>query len=298
MRVTLWINKTLEQNAAVFFEKAKKAKHRLEGVKKTIARYEEENQRLLESEKKEEEQEARLLEEKEKLKARLAQWYHKFRWFKTSDGVLVIGGRDATTNEAIIKKHTETGDLVLHTDMAGSPFLVIKGNGKPISDTAKQQAADAACTFSRAWKLGMPRQEVFCAKPDQLSKTGKAGEFVPKGAFVILGKVAYIENKINLAVGIDDEGHVMAGPLEAVSVHCKAFVELQQGDIKPSDMAKQIKHKIEGGSLDEIIRALPAGGFKIKTVTRVQEVLGIMKTKMNAQKHLRSIDRDLYGNAP
>ncbi len=32
------------------------------------------------------------------------KWYEKLRWFVTSDNVLVIGGRDAGTNEAVVKK--------------------------------------------------------------------------------------------------------------------------------------------------------------------------------------------------
>lgn len=298
MRVTLLLNKGIEQNAAVYFEKAKKAKKRIEGVKKTITRYEEERRKLLALDEKDHEKEEQFQKEKEERKSRPASWFHKFRWFKTSDGFLVVGGRDAGTNEALIKKHTEPSDLVLHTDMAGSPFFVIKGDGKSISETAKREAADATCTFSRAWKLGMPRQEVFCVKPDQLSKTGKSGEFVPKGGFVILGKVEYIDNSARLALGIDRDGHIMAGPPQAVSAHCDPFIELVQGDEKPSEIAKQVKYKLGGGSIDEIIRALPAGGFKIKIATRVQEAFGIMKTKTNGQKLMKNIDRDLHRGAP
>ena len=64
-------------------------------------------------------------------------------------------------------------------------------------------------------------------------------------------------------VGITEENAIMAGPKEAVKKNCKKFVELQQGDEKTSKIAKQIQHKI-GGDLDEIIRAMPTGGVKIK----------------------------------
>jgi len=43
----------------------------------------------------------------------------------------------------------------------------------------------------------------------------------------------------------------------------KKFVELQQGNQKTSSVAKKIRAKI-GGELDDIIRAMPAGGCKIK----------------------------------
>ena len=35
------------------------------------------------------------------------EWFEKFHWFYTSEGFLCIGGRDSTSNEIIIKKHTD-----------------------------------------------------------------------------------------------------------------------------------------------------------------------------------------------
>ena len=55
----------------------------------------------------------------------------------------------------------------------------------------------------------------------------------------------------------------MGGPVEAVKKNCEKFVEIKQGRQKTSDIAKKIKKKING-ELDEIIRALPAGGCEIK----------------------------------
>ena len=41
-------------------------------------------------------------------------WYERFRWFITSDGLLAIGGKDATSNDILIKRHTEENDLIFH----------------------------------------------------------------------------------------------------------------------------------------------------------------------------------------
>jgi len=175
---------------------------------------------------------------------------------------LVIGGRDATSNEIVIKKHAEANDLVFHTDMAGSPFFVVKSEGKQIGEKTKEESSDATCTFSRAWKLGLQTSSVFYVTPEQVSKKTKAGEYMGKGAFMIYGKTNYINNKVNLAVGITKDLKIMAGPLDAVKAHCEKYVVLVQGDEKASAAAKHIQHKI-GGTIDEIIRALPSGGFKI-----------------------------------
>lgn len=259
MRITLDVAKSLEKNAETYFEKAKKARKKINGAKEAV----EKAKKKLSEVKKKAEKEEKEEEEKAKRKARKQHWYEKFRWFITSDGFLVVGGRDATSNEIIIKKHAEEDDLVFHTDMVGSPFFVIKSEGKKITETALNEVADATCSFSRAWKLGLTTQSVFYVDPDQVSKTPNPGEYLGRGAFMIRGKTNYIENGINCAVGMNEEGAIMAGPLQAVKKHCKKHVQIQQGDEKTSKIAKQIQYKI-GGDLDDIIRVMPTGGVKIK----------------------------------
>ena len=164
----------------------------------------------------------------------------------------------------MIKKHTEKNDLVLHTDMAGSPFFVIKSDNKEIPMSTIKEAADATCTFSKAWKLGLQNQDVFYVSPEQVSRKAKSGEYLTKGAFMIYGKTNYGENKVNLAIGNTNENAVMSGPVEAINKHCKKYITWQQGDEKVSSVAKKINFKLgKGLDLDDIIRALPAGGFKI-----------------------------------
>lgn len=253
-RITLDLTKSIEENASMYYEKAKKLKKKLEGTKEALEKL---NKQLKEMEEK------RIIQGKEQPSKteRKKEWYEKFRWFISSEGFLVIGGRDATSNEIVIKKHTDKNDVVFHTDMAGSPFFVVKTEGKKPGEKTLQEAADATCTYSRAWKLGMATTSVFYVKPEQVSKKTKAGEYMGKGAFMIYGKANYKENKINLAVGIKD-GVVMGGPLEAVKENCEKHVEVQPGREKTSAVAKKIQKKI-GGELDEIVRVLPAGGCGI-----------------------------------
>jgi len=213
-----------------------------------------------EAEDKRQEREA----EKQKPK-RKQEWYEKFRWFFSSEGFLVIGGRDATTNEIIIKKHTEKGDVVFHTDMAGSPFFVVKKKsaGKDIGEETLREVADATCTYSRAWKLGLGTTNVFWVAPEQVSKTAESGEYMGKGSFMIRGKTNYLYPKLEYALGLVGE-EIIGGPIKAVETKTKNFVRIIQGKESKSNLAKKIKHKLKGGDLDEIIRFLPAGGGEIK----------------------------------
>jgi len=264
MEIELSLKKSIEENASIYFDKSKKAKKKLDGARKKLVQFQNELESLL-SKKAEEkvkwEEEQEELERQAERKAK-QPYYHKFRWFFTSDGFLVIGGRDATTNDIVIKKHADKDDWVFHTDMRGSPFFVIKAEGKKVGKASMQEVADATCTFSRAWRMGMQTQQVFYVKPNQCEKGS-----LPKGAFLIVGKTNYMQNKINCAVGITKDGDIMSGPVEAIKKHCKDYVQVQQGNNKTSAVAKNIKAKI-GGDLDEIIRALPSGGMEIKKVRR------------------------------
>ncbi len=261
VRLVLDLKKSVEENASDYFEKAKKIKRKLQGAEEALQKS---IKKLKSLETKKEKHEIKEEQEK-KLKERKKEWYEKFRWFISSDGFLIIGGRDATSNEIVIKKHTDKNDLVLHTDMAGSPFFVIKSDNKKIPENTIKEAADAVCTFSRTWKLGLQTTDVFYVTPDQVSKKTKAGEYMGKGAFMIYGKTNYIENKLNLAIGITKDNAIMSGPVEAIKNNCEKYLELKQGDEKSSSIAKKISHKFKQHlNLDDVIRALPAGNFSFK----------------------------------
>ncbi|MBN2454895.1 DUF814 domain-containing protein [Candidatus Woesearchaeota archaeon] len=250
MKVVLDIRKGVEENAGLYFEKAKKAKKKLAGAEKALL---ESQEKLMKAPKAQEEQVVKPKLQKE--------WFEKFRWFYSSEGSLCVGGRDATTNEIVIKKHCDKGDIVFHTELAGSPFFVVKTEGKKVGEGTLKEAAIATASYSRAWKLGLQTAEVFYVNPDQLSKKPRSGEYIAKGAFMIYGKKNIIPAEVGVAVGITKDGKVMGGPVEALKANCTSFVKVLQGNEKASDVAKKIR-KIIGGEVDDIIRALPSGGVK------------------------------------
>ncbi len=255
MQLKINLNKSVEQNAADYYEKSKKLKKKIDGTLKAIEVHEDKLDDLKMQVEKE-------LKEKQKPKVEIKrEWYDKFHWFTSSDGFLVIGGRDATTNELIIKKHAEPKDLVFHTEMPGSPFTVIKAEGKEIPETTIREAAEICVIYSRAWKSGFS-PEVFYVNPDQVTKEARAGEFIAKGAFMIYGKKNFVRGiKLEAAVGIKD-GRIIGGPVSVIKKNAENYVTIIPGDNKNSDVAKLIKKKL-GGEIDEIIRFLPSGGCKL-----------------------------------
>ncbi len=256
MKIDIYLDKSVEENASLYFEKAKKAKKKIEGAKEAIQNTEKKLEKL-----KKEKEETLQKKTKEK-KTNKKEWFEKYRWFYSSDGFLIIGGRDATTNEIIIKKNTEQNDIVFHTEIAGSPFVVVKSGGKKIPETTMKEAAEFTASFSRAWKLGIPYAESYYVLPEQVSKKAQAGEYLKKGAFMIYGKKNFISPKINIAIG-RYKGKIMSGPVSAIKKHCKEYFQIEQGQGKPSDAAKIISKKLNV-NIDDVIKALPPENCIIK----------------------------------
>jgi len=256
MKINLSIKKTVEQNAADYFEKAKKFRKKIAGAQAIIS---EQKKRLDELKKKKSAEIAKERQKEEYLKTKKERkkekaWYEKFRWFFTSEGFLAIGGRDATSNEIVVKKHADSSDLIFHTDEPGSPFVVLKCSGK-CGTVSINEAAQECAVYSKAWKRGFS-PSVFYVKPEQVTKEAKAGEFVPKGGFMIYGQRNHVkEFKMQVAIGIK-EGKIIGGPVTAIEKNSEDYVIVNPGEDKKTDIAKKI-HKKLGGELDDIMGFLP-----------------------------------------
>ena len=252
---------TIAENAENYYEKGKKAKRKTKGA---LIAIENTKKQLEDIKAKKDIAMENIAVPKKRVKKNL-KWYEKLRWFLSSDNVLVIGGRDANSNESIVKKYLEPNDIYLHADIHGASSTAIKLDGAKLNDTLLKESGEFAASFSSAWSLGFSTQDVYWVHPDQVSKTPESGEFLAKGSFVIRGHRNYIRGaRVKLAIGIVDyEGkRIMAGPIEAVEAHCENYVVLKPGFTKKEAIAKKIIGKINEDdllTLDDIIRVLPSG---------------------------------------
>jgi predicted ribosome quality control (RQC) complex YloA/Tae2 family protein len=219
-------------------------------------------------------------------------WYERYRWFITTDGLLAIGGRDASSNSALIRKHLTEHDIVFHAEVHGSPFFIIKNAAALAHHQGKiestlQQVAQATVAFSRAWKDGLSSADAYWVMPDQVKKGAPTGQFLPKGSFVIEGKRNYLKGiEIRLAIGIvplNNRETLVCGPQEAIKKRSLFYAVLLQGGMDPMTAAKKLKSefvKIAGDdqagesikriSLDDFIRTLPTGQSRISFTARNQ----------------------------
>lgn len=252
---------TIPENAEIYYEKAKKAKRKTKGA---LIAIENTKKQLEDIKSKKNIAMENVSVPKKRIKKNL-KWYEKHRWFISSDNTLVVGGRDANSNELIVKKYLDPNDIYLHADIHGASSVSIKLNGEELNENIIKESGEFAASFSSAWSMGFTTQDVYWVHPDQVTKTPESGEFLKKGSFVIRGHRNYIRSaRVRLGIGIVDyEGkRIMAGPVDALEAHCDNFVVLKPGFTKKEAIAKKILHKINEDdliTLDDIIRVLPSG---------------------------------------
>ena len=260
--IALDSKKSIPDNAEVYYEKAKKAKRKIKGA---LIAIENTKKQLADMEAKKEKAMANIMVPQKRVKKNL-KWYEKLRWFVSSEGILVVCGRDAGTNEAVVKKYLEQNDVYLHADIHGAPSVVAKVPSDSLNDNLLKELGEFSASFSSAWSKNFTSQDVYWVEPDQVSKTPVSGEFVPKGAFIIRGHRNYIRGcKLEISIGLvdyDGDKRIMAGPTDAMKNYTNKFVTIKPGFTKKEKIAKEILSRINEDdllTLDDIVRVLPSG---------------------------------------
>jgi predicted ribosome quality control (RQC) complex YloA/Tae2 family protein len=253
------INSTIHENVQVYYDRAKKAKEKLDSVKTAIKKSKKQLSKADKTLKRAEAQRKNTRERKKKF------WYERFKWFISSEDFLVIGGKDARTNEMIFRKHLKPGDRYAHADITGAPSIVVREGSKATEKTLKE-ACQFALAHSKAWNQKLASGTAYWVKPEQVSKTPESGEYLPRGAFVIRGKRNYFK-KLQLALAIGEVKHkgevlLMCGPPEAVVNVSKRYVVIRPGDKKKNLFAIEMA-KGFGVSTDDILPILPPGDVDI-----------------------------------
>ena len=210
---------------------------------------------------------------------RKKNWYERYRWFVTTDGYLAIGGRDAASNSAVIRKHLGNSDKVFHADIFGSPFFILK-DANVSSSISMNEVAHATACFSRAWREGLYGVRSYWVNPDQVKKSAPSGEFLPKGSFTIEGQRNFIKAQaLKLAVGIlpqdDDSFALTCGPVDPIKKNSVLYAVIEPHGIEMAEAAKKIKAEFsklnedvaKNIPLDDFVRVLPAGKSQIREVS-------------------------------
>jgi 8-oxo-dGTP pyrophosphatase MutT (NUDIX family) len=115
-----------------------------------------------------------------------------FRKRITKNGVLLLAGKDENTNDELVKQAGKD-EFLFHTEMAGSPFVNVKGRA---NEEDLREAALFCAKHSRAWKNSMKDVEVhkFKGADTYKSRGMKAGTFGVRNFEKVKLKKEDIEN--------------------------------------------------------------------------------------------------------
>ncbi|MDC8437992.1 MAG: NFACT RNA binding domain-containing protein, partial [Candidatus Nitrosotenuis sp.] len=211
---------------------------------------------------------------------RKKNWFERYRWFYTTSGHLAIGGRDSSSNSAIIRKHLGRDDKVFHAEIFGSPFFVLKDVPGDIPFDTINEVAHATVCFSRAWREAMYGMSAYWINPDQVKKSAPSGQFLTRGAFVLEGQKNFVKvPELKLAVGIlEKDGYYMitCGPPDPIKKICICFAIIQPGNNEMPEVAKKLRTefiRLQEGiakqfTIDDFVRVLPVGTTNITEITQ------------------------------
>ncbi len=210
------------------------------------------------------------------LKRRKRNWFEKYHWTQSTNGFLIIAGKDISTNDEIAKRRMKKDDLFFHADVQGAPYTVIvrESSDKEVSEEELQLAARMAASFSSAWKAGYSAIDVYYVSGENVGFSAPSGEYLPKGGIMVRGKRNYIRGIIlELAIGYEESEfnvNVIYGSLESVSKNSPIVVMIKPGSEAKGKIAKQIqriflkkattseqKAKLKALDLNDLVRAVP-----------------------------------------
>jgi predicted ribosome quality control (RQC) complex YloA/Tae2 family protein len=253
MNLILDLTKSLQDNAAVYYERAKELKKKKEGLETAI----EETKKEIELTK------AKAEADKKKVRVtREKKWFEKFNYFTTSGGRLAVGGRNAQQNDIVYKKYFEEKDYFFHADIQGGSAVILK-DGLNASEEELLEVAQYTASFSNAWKNGNSAVDVYCVKKEQVSKHSHGG-FIAQGAFAIIGEKKWFKSmSLALKVGLFESSVLVLPLLSKTKLQKEVLLFPQKSGKTKGDLMKSLS-KYFTVHPNELMEILPSGNSKAK----------------------------------
>ncbi|KAI5284322.1 hypothetical protein KEM54_001431 [Ascosphaera aggregata] len=117
-------------------------------------------------------------------------WFEKFLFFVSSDGYLILGGKDAQQFELLYLYYLNKGDVYVHADVDKAVPMVIKNNpntpNAPIPPSTLNQAGIFSVASSKAWDT-KALMGAWWVKAEQVSRTTPEGEYLTSGGVFVSG---------------------------------------------------------------------------------------------------------------
>ncbi|MFA5258494.1 MAG: NFACT RNA binding domain-containing protein [Candidatus Pacearchaeota archaeon] len=185
--------------------------------------------------------------------------YEDFRWFFTSNNVLVVGGKSDEQNEIALENFSKPNYIVMHTTAPGSPFMIIQSD-RPTKKDLEETAVFCAC-FSQQWKLGKRLIEIDVFAGEQIYKL----KGMKTGTFGLNGTKKTLKVRPELVLVIQN------GKLKAVpkTTNQEKLAEIRQGSLSKLEAAEKISKIVRNKyafpiSKEEILQAIPSDKLSVR----------------------------------
>jgi len=184
--------------------------------------------------------------------------YRNYRWFFTSNNVLVVGGKSDEQNELVVRNFLKPDYVVMHTSLPGSPFMIIQSDKFTKKDL--DETSIFCASFSKQWKKGGKKIEVDVFKGSQIYKVKsmKIGTFGVKGE----KETKKVKPKLVLII---QRGKLRAVPSNGRE---KILAEIKFGKLSKEQAVKKIAKKIRDKfnlpvTKQEIMQAIPSDKLSV-----------------------------------
>ncbi|CAD7972124.1 unnamed protein product [Amoebophrya sp. A25] len=191
-------------------------------------------------------------------------WFEsKFSWFFSSEGFLCVQGRDATTQDLLIKRYMDPdeGDVVVGSESDGALLVVVKMNKtKLLSSVSVPSTSSSSSTALEIPPLTLQEAATMCLSTSAAwSKKDVVGAWWVKGEQIVIESWE-IEGKRLLYYPVRGEKHLLP-PSRLEMGYCLLF------EVSPECGKRHIgERKIRSGELAEQGSAPPDGDEVEKNV--------------------------------
>lgn len=186
--------------------------------------------------------------------------YTHYRWFFTSTGLLVVGGKSAVQNDVLLQEVlARKGEYcIMHTEDPGSPFTIIDAQLATLSQQDYREVAIFTACFSKAWKAGKKQAIVHLFSSSQIHKQTA----MKAGTWGVYGNVQKLSVPLQLAL-IKQKGKLRAVPPSLVTGKKKQLYVIP-GTTPKEELLPKIELELDSAlAADEVLQALPAGRCKV-----------------------------------
>lgn len=274
--VEIDLRKSVQENADDHYTASKKARSRREGAGKAV---DDARKRLADLEKAGLDAFGKAPDRRERVSRHF--WFETYRWTITPGGFVAVGGRSAPQNDAVVKKYMRAGDRYVHAEIHGAPSVVVRtpdGSSRDVEEADLEAACHFAACASRAWRT-FGQASAYWVTPEQVSKTPRSGEFVPRGAWIVHGKrntiahlpMVWAVGEVLFAIDgrplkpEDAEAvdrppvpKLVGGALNVIREYATRWVLMEPGDLSANDAAATLSKAFDS-TIEDAQAALPGG---------------------------------------